>query len=89
MRAAHLIYFSPTGTTQKIVTRVAVGLGAENVTHYDLTLPGSNFETVLTDGVAIIGVPVSPRHHRLKFLPGFRQNDDVYRASMDLLAVYG
>lgn len=58
MRTAHLIYFSPTGTTKKISASIAQGLGAKNVIHYDVTLPDSSFETVLTDGVAIIGIPV-------------------------------
>jgi ferredoxin len=55
---AHLIYFSPTGTTQKITTSIVQGLGAKNVLHYDVTLPDSSVETELSDGVAIIGVPV-------------------------------
>ncbi len=58
MRTAHLIYFSPTGTTKKISTSIAQGLDVKYVTHYDVTLPDSGFDTVLTDGVAIIGTPV-------------------------------
>ncbi len=58
MQTAHLIYFSPTGTTRKVAEAIAQGLGAGKVIHYDVTLPGSKFETVLTDGVAIIGIPV-------------------------------
>ena len=54
----HLVYFSPTGTTKKICTSIAKGLGAKNVTHYDVTLPDASFETLLTTGVAIIGIPV-------------------------------
>ncbi|MFK5925544.1 MAG: 4Fe-4S binding protein [Desulfuromusa sp.] len=55
---AHLIYFSPTGTTQKISGSIAKGLGAKNIVHYDVTLPDVSFDTVLTDGVAVIGIPV-------------------------------
>ncbi len=58
MQTAHLIYFSPTGTTRMISASIAQGLGAQNVIHYDLTLPGAKFETVLTYGIAIIGIPV-------------------------------
>ena len=54
----HLIYFSPTGTTKKICASIARGLGTKNVTHYDVTLPDASFETLLTGGVAIIGIPV-------------------------------
>lgn len=58
MHTAHLIYFSPTGTTRKTITSIARGLGAKSVLHYDVTLPNNRFETVLTEGVAIIGIPV-------------------------------
>jgi ferredoxin len=58
MRTAHLVYFSPTGTTRKVSEYIAQGLGAEKVVHCDLTPAGAGFETVLTDGVAIIGIPV-------------------------------
>lgn len=58
MQTAHLICFSPTGTTRKVAEAIAQGIGAGKVIHYDVTLPGSKFETVLTDGVAVIGIPV-------------------------------
>lgn len=58
MQTAHLIYFSPTGTTRKVSEAIAQGLGANKVIHYDLTLPYSEFDTTITDGVAIIGIPV-------------------------------
>lgn len=54
----HLVYFSPTGTTRKVCEGIAQGLGGKHQVHHDVTLPGAAFETVLTDGVAIIGVPV-------------------------------
>ena len=58
MRTAHLIYFSPTGTTRKVCEAIAQGLGVKKVIHYDVTLPDCEFDTILTDGVAIIGIPV-------------------------------
>lgn len=57
-RTAHLVYFSPTGTTGKVCECIAQGLGAKKVIHYDVTPSGAQFETILTDGVAIIGIPV-------------------------------
>lgn len=54
----HLVYFSPTGTTKKIVEAIASGFGAREIQRYDVTLPGSALETVLKDGVAVIGIPV-------------------------------
>jgi ferredoxin len=54
----HVIYFSPTGTTQKIVHAIAQGLAAEPATECDLTHVAEVSAQHLTDGIAIIGVPV-------------------------------
>ena len=54
----HLIYFSPTGTTKTIVTRVAEGLAAQETVHHDMTKPGSSRDTLLHSGIAVIGLPV-------------------------------
>ncbi|MDA3903583.1 MAG: 4Fe-4S binding protein [Desulfuromusa sp.] len=54
----HLIYFSPTGTTRKIINAVAEGLNPEQVNCYDLTYPIEKTEQNIVDGIAVIGVPV-------------------------------
>ena len=54
----HLIYFSPTGTTSKIVKQVAAGLDSRDVEHHDLTRMDQEFSLCLDDGLAVIGVPV-------------------------------
>ena len=54
----HLIYFSPTGTTRKIVAAIAAGFTAQHVEHYNLTRDITPRHKQLYDGVAIIGVPV-------------------------------
>lgn len=55
----HLIYFSPTGSTKKIVESIAEGMGVQTLEQIDLTLPTkSKSSRQLTDGAAIIGVPV-------------------------------
>ncbi|MDX2480281.1 MAG: 4Fe-4S binding protein [Desulfuromusa sp.] len=54
----HLIYFSPTGTTRKIIEAIAEGLNPERVNYYDLTYPIKKTEQNIVDGVAVIGVPV-------------------------------
>lgn len=58
---AHLIYFSPTGTTRKITCAIAEGLATERLDHHGLTyaLASTGREiTYIVDGVAVIGVPV-------------------------------
>jgi len=57
---AKLIYFSPTGTTKKILLAVAAGAGIDLAGHINLTLPGAKSPTPekLNDDLAIIGCPV-------------------------------
>lgn len=54
----HLIYFSPTRTTKKIVEQIAVGLDTGRIEHHDLTLAESGINRSIDDGVAVIGIPV-------------------------------
>jgi len=55
-----LIYFSPTGTTQKVVESIAKGILVEGAEHINLTLPKNIQQTIATrsDELAIIGAPV-------------------------------
>lgn len=52
----NLVYFSPTGTTRKIVEQVALGINARTVEHHDLTMGPLDAKPI--DGIAVIGVPV-------------------------------
>lgn len=54
----HLIYFSPTGTTRKIIDAVVDGLNPVRVNRYDLTFPFEKAEQHIVDGIAVIGAPV-------------------------------
>ena len=76
-QALKLAYFSPTGTTRKVLQGIAEGIGAENVEQIDLTLPQPNEESIKTnsDELVVLGVPVYegrvaraaiPRLERLK-----------------------
>jgi len=55
-----LAYFSPTGTTRKILTAISEGLGAAETAHIDLTLPQSESQapTEIRDELVLLGVPV-------------------------------
>lgn len=60
INSATLIYFSPTGTTKKIIEGIAKGMSLDNINLIDLTLPKAR-EAVLTeidDDIVLIGVPV-------------------------------
>jgi len=60
IKQVKLIYFSPTGTTQKILESIAKGITSENVEHINLTLPIGNQQTIspFLDEFVIIGAPV-------------------------------
>lgn len=55
-----LIYFSPTGTTQKVLESIAGGMGAEDIEHINLTLPEGVQKTVppFSDEIVFLGAPV-------------------------------
>lgn len=55
--SAGLIYFSPTGTTRKIVSQIARGIGSTEVSHFDLTLDQPIPKHIRSD-IVIIGAPV-------------------------------
>lgn len=54
----HLIYFSPTKTTKKIVEQIAARLSSHDIEHHDLTRIDAGLHMQLVDGLAIIGIPV-------------------------------
>lgn len=59
-RSIKLVFFSPTGTTDRIVTQIAQGIDPEIVSRIDLTPPGAGNQDAaqMDDELAIIGTPV-------------------------------
>ena len=55
-----LVYFSPTGTTKKILEGIAQGLQAETTEHLDMTPPDASTRTIadMHDELTIVGAPV-------------------------------
>ena len=55
-----LIYFSPTGTTQKVLDSIAKGITAEDVEHINMTFPKGAQQTIplFSEDLVIIGAPV-------------------------------
>jgi ferredoxin len=60
VKQVKLIYFSPTGTTQKVLQSIAEGIAVEDVAHINLTLPEGARQTIppFSDELVIIGAPV-------------------------------
>ena len=58
--AVKLAYFSPTGTTRKILNGIAEGLEAKNVEQIDLTFPEADKQPLheFQNELVILGVPV-------------------------------
>ena len=56
-----LVYFSPTGTSRKIMESIAEGIAVEDVEQVDMTLSENAQETIpqFSDELAIIGAPVT------------------------------
>ncbi len=55
-----LAYFSPTGTTRRVLASIARGMEGKSVTHLDLTLPETEPRARLTlsGGLTVLGAPV-------------------------------
>lgn len=60
MKTVKLAYFSPTGTTRRVLESIASGLGATDVEHIDATRPEERNKPLRTadNEVLVIGVPV-------------------------------
>jgi ferredoxin len=60
VKQVKLIYFSPTGTTKKVLESIAKGITNEVVEHINLTLPDNSQKTIppFSDELVIIGAPV-------------------------------
>lgn len=54
----HQIIYSPTGTSRGIVNGIAEGVAAKQTDLIDLTIKPSDKVVTVTDGLAVIGVPV-------------------------------
>jgi len=60
VKQVKLVYFSPTGTTQKVLESIAKGINVEDVKHINLTLPEGAQQTIppFSDELVVIGAPV-------------------------------
>ncbi|SEA46531.1 4Fe-4S binding domain-containing protein [Desulfuromusa kysingii] len=58
INTAHLIYFSPTGTTRRTLEAIVTGIAPTQIHHHNLTHNSANSPLQISSGIAIIGVPV-------------------------------
>lgn len=74
-RPLRLLYFSPTGTTRKILEKIAEGIGEDQPEHIDLTSPEARMgqHSKIKRGLTIIGVPVYTGRVALEAIRGLGQ----------------
>jgi len=75
VKQVKLIYFSPTGTTQKVLESIAEGIAVEDVEHINLTLPEGDQQIIpqFSDELVIIGAPVYGGRLPIDVIKRFKQ----------------
>jgi len=85
-----LLYFSPTGTTQKVLESIAEGTAVEDVEHINLTLPQGAQQIIppFSDELVIIGTPVYGGRLPVDVIKRFKQLKASNTLAI-LIVVYG
>jgi len=85
-----LIYFSPTGTTRKVLESIAEGIAVDDVEHINLTLPGGAQQIIppFSDELVIIGAPVYGGRLPVDVIQRFKQLKASNTLAI-LIVVYG
>lgn len=88
--AVRLLYFSPTGTTRKILEAIAAGLGEDKAKHIDLTQVGASVgrKKNIKGGLTIIGVPVYTGRVALEAAHRLQQSKAIDAPAV-VVVVYG
>ncbi|HVN24153.1 MAG TPA: EFR1 family ferrodoxin [Syntrophorhabdales bacterium] len=90
MRSVCLIYFSPTGTTRKVLEAIATGIVADDVNHVDLTreVTRATDSIEIKSDIAIIGTPVYSGRVPLRAIEAL-QRIKAQNTPAVVVAVYG
>ncbi|MEW6262827.1 MAG: 4Fe-4S binding protein [Thermodesulfobacteriota bacterium] len=90
VKRVKLIYFSPTGTTRKVLESIAKGITVEDAEHINLTLPEGVRQTVppFSDELVIIGAPVYGGRLPVQAIDRFKQLKACKTLAI-LIVVYG
>ena len=90
IKQVKLVYFSPTGTTEKVLESIAKGITARDVEHVNLTLPEGAGQTIppLSDELVLIGAPVYGGRLPADAIKRFRQLKASNTLAV-LIVVYG
>ncbi|MEW5956912.1 MAG: 4Fe-4S binding protein [Chloroflexota bacterium] len=90
VKQVKLIYFSPTGTTQRVLASIAKGITVEDVEHVNLTFPEGDRQTIppFSDELVIIGAPVYGGRLPVEAIKRFKQLKASQTLAI-LIVVYG
>jgi ferredoxin len=90
VKQVKLVYFSPTGTTQKVVQSIAKGIAVEDVAHINLTFPVDLQPTIhpFSDELIILGAPVYGGRLPVEAVNRFKQLKASQTLAI-LIVVYG
>ncbi len=74
IKKVRLVYFSPTGTSQKVLESIAKGIRVQDVAHVNLTLPQKAEHAIapLEDELVILGAPVYGGRLPVDAIPRFK-----------------
>jgi ferredoxin/menaquinone-dependent protoporphyrinogen IX oxidase len=86
----NLIYFSATGTTEKVLNGIAQGIGAEEIEHIDLTPANAAQQTFtkFSDELVILGAPVYGGRLPIQAIERFKRLQGQKTPAV-LVVVYG
>lgn len=85
-----IVYFSPTGTTRKIVQRVAKGVNAKQVSFYDITKTDARESFIKTEENDLLIVSVPVYMGRVPTLiNNFLRNINAHKTPTACVVVYG
>ncbi|MDM8161563.1 EFR1 family ferrodoxin [Labilibaculum sp. K2S] len=85
--SVNLIYFSPTGTSRKVVKAIGRGLGAKQINEFDITQTDFEFKNFGSE-LTIIGVPVYKGRLPVEVIPRLKKIN-AENTPVVLVAVYG
>lgn len=85
----HLIYFSPTHTSAKIVYAIAEGMGATSMSESDVTCESLDMEEYIDDELTIIAAPVYGGRVAETAMERFRMFRSAHHAPVVPVVLYG
>ncbi len=85
----HLIYFSPTHTSAKIVYAIAEGMDAAFMSESDVTREGLDMEETIDDELTIIAAPVYGGRVSETAIERFKKFKSIHHAPIVPVVLYG